>query len=110
MTTHAALHHQAMAIVDEAELACRSGDVDRERTLLASALAFETGAASQVEPNLEPTRSVLYRSAASLAVQLGDSARAHALALEGLRGAPPRGVRAELFEILDALPSYEVPK
>ena len=49
---------------------------------------------------LEPTRSVLYRSAASLAVDCQDYAEARRLIDKGLSGEPPEDIRQELLDLL----------
>lgn len=60
--------------------------------------------AAELAPlGLEPTRSVLYRSAATLAVQAHEHQRAFRLACEGLRGDPPQPLRDELLEVLEVI-------
>lgn len=49
----------------------------------------------------EPTRSVLYRSAACLALRCGYIYDAAALACHGLSGNPPNSVREELFDVIN---------
>jgi hypothetical protein len=51
--------------------------------------------------DLEPTRSVLYRSAATLALDCADFAEAERLAHEGLAGKPPADIAQELRDVLD---------
>jgi hypothetical protein len=73
------LHHQAMELVDRSILAKQQGDEAGSLELLRSAFEqerFSSGEASPTAANLvadqldfEPTRSVLHRSAASLAVE-----------------------------------------
>ena len=50
---------------------------------------------------LEPTRSILYRSAASLAWNCQDYPEVKRLAAEGLSGAPPSRIAGELRELLE---------
>lgn len=71
-------HHAAMDIADRAMLARASGDVDAWRRETLAALERERRAAELVDPTgLEPSRSVPWRSAASLALDAGliDEAR-----------------------------------
>jgi Zn-dependent peptidase ImmA (M78 family) len=77
---------------------------------LAEALKFESAAADSVADNymLEPTRSVLHRSAASMAMQIFDTNTARRYVEVALRGQPPEEIREELqtlseqITILDA--------
>jgi Zn-dependent peptidase ImmA (M78 family) len=78
--------------------------------LLAEALKFESAAADSVadDHSLEPTRSVLHRSAASIALQMFDTNTARRYVEVGLKGEPPEEIRQELqalseqITILDA--------
>lgn len=69
-----ALHEKAMAFAEAAAVAERGGDL--AKTLQLSRLAFwcEAAAANLVpdDGDVEPTRSVLYRSAAALALDCAD--------------------------------------
>ncbi|MCA9705255.1 MAG: hypothetical protein KDK70_05340 [Myxococcales bacterium] len=103
MSPHVAPHRAAMEAVDEAALARRRGDDRAARAALRRALSLEAQAAALVPGGLEPTRSILHRSAATLAAELGDTIEARRLALAGLRGDPPAELKAELFEVLDGL-------
>ena len=71
MQTVEALHHEAMELVDRAFLARQCGDRDQMTALTKAALAKERAAADLVanEWDFEPTRSVLHRSAALLAIE-----------------------------------------
>ena len=66
-------HRRAMELVDAAFLARRSGDTQRERAYNLQALEKERQAADAIAErfDLEPSRSVLYRSAATLAYRCG---------------------------------------
>lgn len=93
------VHHQAMELVDQAKAMWRG----RERTaavgrdaLLARALEKERLAAAMTEA--QPTRAVLYRSAASIAAQLGRRADVEELVAHGLAGAP-HAIAGELLAI-----------
>ena len=61
----------------------------------------ETRAANLVpdEKASEPTRAILYRSAASFAYQAGEYAEAERLLFRGLAGYPPADVKEQLLDI-----------
>ena len=99
LSRHVAPHRAAMSAMDSAESARRRKDRGAEKVALREALALETGAA-ELAPDHEPTRSVLYRSAACIAVELGDTAEAHRLARAGLRDSTPAEIRAEILSLL----------
>lgn len=89
--------------MDEAEFARRRKDPAGATNAMRRALELESTAAEAVPHDLEPTRSILYRSAASIAAELGDTIAARRLAIAGLRGDTPAEIKAELFEVLDGL-------
>ena len=67
------LHREAMRFVDEADSARRNGNVQVARERLRQVFDHERQAADLVagDRSQEPTRAVLHRSAASLALQGG---------------------------------------
>ncbi len=87
---------------DLADFAERCGDAEKSQELRASAFRLEEQAAQSVAENfkLEPTRSVLHRSAAWLAIGCGKHREAVQLANRGLAGQPPAGIADELREAL----------
>ncbi|HVR96403.1 MAG TPA: hypothetical protein VMW27_07305 [Thermoanaerobaculia bacterium] len=93
------LHRTAMGL---AEKALATQDSREARALFKSAFERERQAADLLETELdqEPTRSVLYRSAASLALDCGEPAEAERLAAKGLAGKPPQDIRGELEQLL----------
>lgn len=100
------LHHRAMHYAMDAKLALdRDGDAERSKTLYAQALPWEVQAASRIEKEHEnePTRSILYLSAASLAYCAGDIWEAQRLAAEGLSGWPTAKTNADLRDLLEAI-------
>ncbi|MCX4241125.1 hypothetical protein [Paraliomyxa miuraensis] len=109
MTRHVAPHRAAMEALDEAQSARRRRDERGARAAMRRAFVLETQAAELVPEELEPTRSILFRSAASLAAELGDTIEARRLAIAGLRGNTPADLKAELFELLDGLVPRRVP-
>ncbi len=65
-------------------------------------MANESGAADLLrqEYQLEPTRSILYRSAASLALRCENYQEAERLTRNGLAGNPPEEIASELRDLL----------
>ncbi len=102
------LHHQAMAIAEHAFIAKWKGDNETAVTHFRHAYELEAQAARLVaETPIEPSRSVLLRSAASLAYHCGEMREAEKLIGLALAGDPPPEIREELRDlmrvILDAL-------
>src|SRR5258708_6746389 len=95
------LHDRAMALADQAREHERDGDIDGRIRLLREAYRSEEQAARLLEPvpNSEPTRSVLFRSASSLAFQAEDYQEACNLAFDGLNGNSPEEYASELLDI-----------
>lgn len=94
-------HDAAMAFYDEYEAASKACDTVRAVWYLDRAVHFATAAARNVPFDREPTRSVLFRSAASMAFDAGRPGLAAELAREGLRGRPDDELRHELLEFVD---------
>ena len=101
MKTTSELHDEAMRLADEAFDASRQGRSDRAHRLFLKALDSERRAAEAFEHRLgmEPTRSVLYRSAATLAFHAGLPNESARLIAAGLAGNPPREIRQELDDL-----------
>ena len=85
-----------MELVEMADL--NMPDVGRIRRI---AMYLEAIAAEELrgEYDAEPSRPVLYRSAASLAFQCCEFEQAEELIKVGLNGNPPAEIRAELEEL-----------
>lgn len=97
-------HRRAMELVDAAFLARRNGDIEKELRLNQQALEKERQAANAIAEcyDLEPSRSVLYRSAATLAYrcnQLREAERLAACALSSEHA--PGEIVQELRELLE---------
>jgi hypothetical protein len=94
------LHQRAMRLSHEADAA---GDPIARATLLSKALAAEREAADSLFGDIaeEPARSVLYRSAAILALECHEVREAERLATAGLAGQPPEDIANELRQVLD---------
>lgn len=93
------LHREAMALADEADTARRAGKEAAALKFLTLALAAESTAAGQTME--EPSRSVLLRSAASLALELRQLREAERLVARALSADPPPVIADELRDILE---------
>lgn len=97
------LHDWAMSLtVLASNLTGQEDRTDERQALYQGAFRLEKEAAERIsaEPAHEPTRSILYRSAATLALLGGDCRAAEDLALEGLCGFPPPSIESELEEVV----------
>jgi hypothetical protein len=88
-----------MDLCDQALAARLSGDESKAERLFRKAFDQERLAAAEVES--EPTRSVLHRSAASLALEFGEHRGAEKLIAAALAGEPPREIAEELRDLLE---------
>jgi len=97
------IHRQAMEFADQAFIAKLRGELGKATELTRKAFEFESKAADLVINNLdlEPTRSVLYRSAASFAMNCGELREAERLVAQGLAGNPPENIAEELRDLLE---------
>lgn len=97
------IHERAMELTDEALAARRQGDPANARQLFREALDYERRAAEIVVPDFtaEPTRSVLLRSAAALAVECEEWREAERLIATALSGNPPVEIAEELRDLLE---------
>lgn len=95
------LHNQAMQLMHQAD---RLRDIGQDaKKLYAQACDYEEQAAqivSSSEDN-EPSRSILYLSAASLAWCGKELMRAERLVATGLQGSPSQKTRKDLYKLLD---------
>src|SRR5262245_25045031 len=94
-------HERAMETADRALEARRAGDEEQAKAYFCEAFAHERRAAAMVAPDTtaEPSRSVLHRSAAALAVQCGELREAERLIAIALAGNPPEEIAEELREL-----------
>lgn len=100
------LHHQAMAFADEALKLKQNGEYDKSIEIFRLAFEKEREAVELVSNNLslEPTRSVLLRSAATIALDCKNLREAERLIAMGLAGNPPCEIAEELRDIKSRLP------
>lgn len=95
------LHQQAMALVDEALIKRHRGDESEAANLLRLAFTHEKKAAeiARSESCSEPTRSILHRSAATLALDCGEIKEAERLVATALSLDPPSDIAEELRDV-----------
>lgn len=103
MQTIAKFHHEAMEYADQAEIARMQGNTSLALGLSRQAFEREKAAAQLLKDHLEiePTRSVLYRSAATLALECGEIRESERLISFALAGNPPFEIAEELRDLLE---------
>jgi len=91
-----------MELVDQAVIARQQGDTERMTQLARAAFIKEQAAADLVanQFEIEPTRSVLHRSAAILALECAQLRDAERLIGRALAGNPPDDIANELRDLL----------
>jgi len=94
-----AIHRKAVELAKEADLRLSEGSQEGYFRLTAEAYALEVEAAQELFANVnaEPTRSVLFRSAATLAYNIGLFEESEKLIYQALAGNPHNEIREELF-------------
>ena len=95
------LHRQAMEYTDESFIA--RGLNERDEYLRLTRLAFEKESAAAdllANEDVEPSRAILHRSAATLAYRCEKYEEAKRLIHRALAGSPPMDIEAELEELL----------
>ncbi|MBD2118549.1 MAG: hypothetical protein EWV63_20005 [Microcystis aeruginosa Ma_OC_H_19870700_S124] len=94
-------HQQAMDLAEAAAVARLRGEIKQATQLTRQAFEQETQAANLIAGVLdaEPTRSVLHRSAASLAIECGELRAAERLIATALSGNPPPEIAEELKDL-----------
>lgn len=103
MTTVRELHDKAMHLSQLALVARETGDKTHAMELAREALHYEMEAATLVPEDKasEPTRSILFRSAASLAYQCKEFQTSQQLIAKGLAGHPLPRVAQELSALYE---------
>lgn len=96
------LHREAMELAEQAALSRFRDDFAEARRLTRAAFEKEKAAALRIAGQLdfEPSRSVLLRSAASLAFECRELREAERLASQALSGEPPSEIAQELRDLL----------
>ena len=95
------LHKQAMDLAEAAFTAKLRGDLKQASQVSRQAFEKESQAAALIANQLdaEPTRSVLHRSAATLAIDCGELQAAKRLIAIALSGNPPQEIAQELKDL-----------
>ncbi|MCK5524038.1 MAG: hypothetical protein KAI83_12975 [Thiomargarita sp.] len=95
------LHEKAMKMAQAAFVARMQGELENVKQFSYHAFEYERKAAMLLlnDYDVEPTRSVLFRSAASLALNFGDYREAERMIALGLLGNPPPEILEELREL-----------
>ncbi len=95
------LHQQAMDLVQMVQVAKLKSNLALAEQLFKQAFEKELPAAFLIASNLEaePTRSVLHRSAATLAIDCGEMRTAERLIAIALSGNPPQEIADELKDL-----------
>lgn len=95
------LHNRAMDLAEFAQVARVRGNVHREADLLKQALELERDAIRALKDPVEPTFSVLHRSAGTLALRCGKYRLAEQLAANALAQEPPHEIAEELRDLVE---------
>jgi hypothetical protein len=101
-------HEKAMSLYEES-LAAKYNASDKKRIeLLRQAFKYERDAALLLKDKyeLEPTRSKLFASSATMAHQLLDYRESEKMIAEGLSGNPPQDILEELRDLFDKVNFY----
>ena len=94
-------HHKAMDFAALAFMERAKGNAEDAAGLFEQALESELAAIDALEEYVEPTYSVLHRSAATLALDCKQYRNAERLAAKALAQAPPGEIAEELREVLN---------
>jgi hypothetical protein len=94
-------HTTAMDLAEAAMVAKLRGDLEQASLLTRQAFENELAAAELIVNQLdaEPTRSILHRSAATLAIDCGELKIAEHLIATALSGNPPEEIASELKDL-----------
>jgi hypothetical protein len=99
------LHHHAMQEADLGHAFRREGKDGPARQHFEEAFRLERTAAEQLldRPEAEPSRSILFRSAATLAIEARAFTEAERMVCIGLTGAPPNNIAEELRDLFEQI-------
>lgn len=102
MNTYRELHTKAMDLAFFGDREKNAGNVQKAENLYKEAFINERQAAfdAKEQGQPEPWLSILFRSAASLALQCGELREAERIIAHALSGNPPAEIAAELRELL----------
>ena len=104
------VHEEAMFLSQEADIAKLMGDNSKAQTLYKQSFVLENEAAAAYAYlfDKEPIRSILYRSAASLAIECQLFQEASQLIHQGLTNNTPPDVADELHDLYKQLPQNQI--
>lgn len=96
-------HHFAMELADKADRAKRLGMLDEAKVYFKEAFDLESQAALSLRDRqtIEPTRSILFRSSAALAIECNELREAERMIAYALAGFPPTEIAEELRDLLE---------
>lgn len=99
------LHNRAIEIAELAFKLKREGKIDMSIKKFYKAFELEKEAAGliQIDKKNEPSRSILYRSAGSLALNANLFIEAEKMVAHGLLGFPPKEIADELRDLFDQI-------
>jgi hypothetical protein len=103
MSTPKELHREAMGQADLWHAATRDGNAEAAAAFLLEAFRLERSAAEQLATHYdaEPSRSILFRSAATLAIRAQMFAEAEQMICLALAGNPPGDLAEELRDLFE---------
>jgi len=98
-------HEQSMDLAEAAFFAKRAKESERAKELYAQAFQLEKEAALALVDDYEqePSRSVLFKGAATLALECDQEQEAERMIRFALLGNPPRQIKQELHDMLATL-------
>jgi len=99
------LHNKSMEFAELAFMARVRGDLDDSIDLFSQALEYELTAIAELEKTerMEPTYSVLHRSAGTLALDCNEFRRAEQIVTRALSQDPPSEIAEELRDLLEQI-------
>ena len=95
------IHRDAMEWAEEGEFRLHRGDRSSAQEAFRKAMELEREAAYATTENAEPDRSILFRSAGSLALDCEQLRAAEKLLAMGLAGDPPAEIAEEIRDLLE---------
>ena len=95
------LHHKAMDLAELALIERLKGNSVESSELFRKALDFELAAINELDGAVEPTFSILHRSAGTMALHCGQIRMAEQIAAKALSYEPPAEIAEELRDVLD---------
>ncbi len=103
MSTANDSHKKAMEFAELALLERVRGNLENSISLSEQALDYELAAIEQLEEPIEPTYSVLHRSAGTLALDCNQLRKAERIVAKALSQEPPHEIAEELRDLLEQI-------